>query len=247
MLTRGRALAFSAVCDQLAGCRSLFYPLSFLTESDHLYEILDLKLCLSCWNWVALLGSSSILRAIWLHRQIILIEDPYLKHHWYRGKQPWRWETSTLPQARGRREGEEMAAECLNLVHTLDAAQILFEWLYDLIWFFFFKLATFSTTEWCFLPPFLGRESCVLPESSCHLTQSVLCSSVGWVLKGKLCWFLHIRRLGSDFNLPRLLGLNDQLQSEILEACLTSFLLRSGSGICVEGGRDMLFWHLGML
>lgn len=246
MLTRGSVLAFSAVCDQLAGCRSLFYQLSFLTESDHLYEILDLKLCLSCWNWVALLGSSSILRAIWLHRQIILIEDPYLKHH-----------SDTEANSPG---GGKLLPSHRHVVGERERRwQQMFKFstysgcCTDLIWmaiwfdFFFFKLATFSTTEWCFLPPFLGRESCVLPESSCHLTQSVLCSSVGWVLKGELCWFLHIRRLGSDFNLPRLLGLNDQLQSEILEACLTSFLLRSGSGICVEGGRDMLFWHLGML
>lgn len=119
------------------------------------------------------------------------------------------------------------------------------------LWFFF----DFFFLIWQPLPqlsdasclPFLVGSLRVLPESSCHLTQSVLCSGVGWLLKGELCWFLHIRRLESDFNLPWLLGLKDQLQSEIFGACFTSFPQWSGSAWCVEGERGVLFWHLQML
>ena len=48
VLTHGSVHAFNAVCDQLAGCRSLFSQLSFLKKSEHLYDMLYFKLYLSC-------------------------------------------------------------------------------------------------------------------------------------------------------------------------------------------------------
>lgn len=74
------------------------------------------------------MGSCSISRTVWLHRQIILVEQPYLKHH---------SDTQANSPGGGKLPPSQrhVAAECVNLVHTLGAAQILFEWLYDLIFF----------------------------------------------------------------------------------------------------------------